>query len=242
MAKIEIKNKKKFVKAVAVFIIVVFIMLIAIIMTKIDNITVVTGEHYSKEEIESYIIKSALDHNAIYLYLKNRYAEQDDIPFVEYVDVELTGINSVKLTVYEKNIIGCIEYMNKYIYFDKDGYFVEQSQEKLDDVTYITGINFNSITLYEKMDVNDDSLFDVILTITKLIEKYEIDTDELNFDSDGAITLYTGDICVLLGKHDTYDEQIAKLVGLLKESEGMSGTFHMENYSDSTDNIIFNKN
>ena len=167
--------------------------------------------------------------------------EQTTIPFVEYVDVELVSKDSVKLTVYEKKIIGCISYMNKYIYFDKDGYFVEQSVDKLEDIPYITGIEFKEIKLYEKMKVEEDKLFDIIMNVTKLIDEYEVKTDELYFSDNLEITLYSDDIEVLLGKHSTYDEQIAKLKGLLKETEGMKGTLHMENYSDGNENIIFNK-
>jgi cell division protein FtsQ len=150
-------------------------------------------------------------------------------------------MNSIKITVYDKKIVGCISYMNKYIYFDKDGYFVEQSTEKLENVPYVTGIDFNEIKLYEKMKVDRDEIFNVVMNITKLISKYEISVSEIQFNHFFELTLYSGDIEILLGKHTTYDEQIAKLSGVLKEAEGMKGILHLENYSDSSSNIIFEK-
>lgn len=236
------KEKKEKIKKISVLaVIVITIVVVLILLTNTQEIQIEDGNHYTAKEIEECLISSKLDKNAVYLYLKSRYKKQPDIPFVEYVDVELIGINKLKFTVYEKNVVGCIEYMNKYIYFDKDGYFVEQSDEKLEDVSFVTGLKFNSITLYEKMSIENDSFFDTIMDLTKLIDKYEIKIDKIKFNGAGSITLYSDEIEILLGKHDTYDEQIAKLVGLLESAKGMAGIFHMENYDGSDDNIIFNK-
>ena len=61
-------------------------------------------------------------YNSVYLFLKYRYSEHEPIPFVEYIDVEWKNKNTVKLKVYDKNIIGCTSFMSEYVYFDKDGY------------------------------------------------------------------------------------------------------------------------
>lgn len=240
----EIKNYKKIFLIVKIIVIVLAVITIGIIaysMTTIKNVEVADAQHYTNDEIKDYVIKSPLDNNAVYLYFKYKYGKQDSIPFVEYVDVELKSRNSVKITVYEKKVVGCTEYMNKYIYFDKEGYFIEQSDQKLDDIPYVTGIYFNSITLYDKMSVDSDKLFKVILSVAQLIKKNELNIDEINFDKELNVTLYSGNIEILLGKQTTYDEQMAKLAGLLKSAKGLSGTFHLENYSDSSDNIIFDK-
>lgn len=239
---INLSTKKiKLIKFVVIISVLISIISVFYVMTQIKTIEIEDGEHISAKEIQDYLIKGRFDNNAIYLYLRNRYGDQPDIPFVEYVDVELKNRNTLKFTVYEKKIIGCTEYMNKYIYFDKDGYFVEQSDERLEDVAFVSGIDIKSMTLYNKMDVSDDSLFNTIMDITKLVEKYNISTDKIYFNKSAEVTIYSGDIKVLLGKKETYDEQIAKLVGLLESAKGMKGTFHLENYTESSENIIFDK-
>lgn len=238
------KNYGKMITGVKILVVLLIILsacLALVNMTMIQDVEVVCGNHFTEDEIKDYVIKDTFDKNAIYLYLKNKYTDTESIPFVEYVDVELKSRNSVKITVYEKKVVGCLDYMNKYIYFDKEGYFIEQSEKKLEDVPYVTGIEFKSMKLYDKMSVDEDELFKTVMNMTQLINKYELSIDEINFDSERNISLYSGDIEVLLGKKDSYDEQIAKLESLFEKSKGMKGTFHMENYSDSTTNIIFDK-
>ena len=52
---------------------------------------------YTEEEIKDFVITGLLDNNAIYLFLKYRYSPQEEIPFVEQIDVELINKNKVKL-------------------------------------------------------------------------------------------------------------------------------------------------
>lgn len=211
-------------------------------MTSIKSVEVKSGERYSEDEIKDMIIGDGLKSNALYVYFQYKYGEQGNIPFLEYVDVELTSINSLKLTAYDKSVIGCISYMNQYIYFDNDGVFVETSEDKLDDVVFLSGLEFSSININETMDVGNSDVFDVVLNITQLIDEYDVVVDEIVFSKNYEISLICGDIKVLLGKHDTYDEQIAKLNAILAKSEGLSGTLHMEKYNGKNEDIIFNKN
>ncbi len=226
--------------------IIIFVLIVAIFvflkMTKIQNVEVKPGERYSEEEIKELMIGSGIKSNALYVYLNYKYGEQENIPFLEYIDVELTSMNGIKLTAYDKSIIGCIEYMNQYIYFDNDGVFVETSEDKLEDIVFLSGLEFSSIMLNEPMDVGNDEVFDVVLNITQLVDEYDVEVDEIVFSSNYEVTLICGQIKVLLGKRDTYDEQIAKLNAILAKSEGLSGTLHMEKYSSSNEDIIFNKN
>ncbi len=230
------------IKVSLVLIILVSVLFIFLKMTEIEDISVVPGKRYDEEEIKEFIIGDGIENNALYVYFNYKYGEQENIPFLEYIDVELTGINSLKLIAYDKSIIGCIMYMNQYIYFDNDGVFVETSEERLEDVVYISGLEFGEISLNEKMDVGSDEVFDVVLNVTQLINEYDVAVDEMVFSKDYELSLICGDIKVLLGKKDTYDEQIAKLKSILDKSQGLSGTLHMEKYEDGDEDIIFNKN
>lgn len=241
------QNKSHGIKLLIIKISIVLIILLILVFvfikkTTIKNVEVNSGNRYTQEEIKDMIIGEGLNSNALYVYFKYKYKEQDSIPFLEYIDVELTSMNSLKLTAYDKSVIGCISYMNQYIYFDNDGVFVETSEDKLDDVVYLSGLEFSSININETMDVGNSEVFDVVLNITQLIDEYDVEVDEIIFSKNYEISLMCGEIKVLLGKHDTYDEQIAKLNAILAKSEGLSGTLHMEKYNGKNEDIIFNKN
>lgn len=234
--------KIKIIKISIILGILIILAMVFIKTTKIKDVEVKAGKRYTQDEIKDMFVGGGIKSNALYVYFNYKYGEQEKIPFIEYVDVELTSINSLRLTAYDKPVIGCIMYMNQYIYFDNDGVFVETSEERLSDVVYLSGLEFSSITLNEAMDVGNDEVFDVVLNITQLIDDYDVKVDEIIFSKSYEVSLICGDIKVLLGKHDTYDEQIAKLNSILAKSEGLSGTLHMEKYSSSDEDIIFNKN
>ena len=218
--------------------------LIFISITIVDNVIVDEGKHYSKDEVKRLMMRSVFDYNSVYLFLKNRYNEQEPIPFVEYVDVIWIDKNTIRLKVYDKNIIGCTNFMNEYVYFDKDGFVVETSSKKEDEIPYITGIDFEELTLNSKIKVSDEDIFELILNVTQQISKYELQIDEINFDKNYNLTLNSGEITILLGKQETYDEQLAKLKSMLEEAkkEKLSGVLHMEKYKEGQDRIIFDKN
>jgi cell division protein FtsQ len=160
------------------------------------------------------------------------------LPFVEKIDVNMTDTHTITVYVYEKMVAGCVEFMSEYLYFDKDGIIVESSSRRLEDIPVIKGLKFEKIMLSEKLKVQKDELFDVIINLTQLIRKYELAVDQISFNSDFEVTLDCGDIRVLLGKKSTYDEALSELKNILAEAKGMEITLDMRNYVKGTQNII----
>ena len=69
--------------------------------------------------------------------------------------------------------------MGEYLYLDKDGTIVESSQEKIEGVPLVTGVRFQEMNLHEQLKVEDESIFDTILAISLLIQRYELDIDKI---------------------------------------------------------------
>lgn len=237
------KNKtysllKGIIKVIALCFCIFIPILIFFLTCNLENVIIEGNTKYTEEELKNKIINTSTDGNTILLYLRHKYGKINKIPFVEDVDIELINKNEVKIQVYEKVVTGCIEYMGSYMYFDKDGIIVESSNEKLDKVPFISGLLFSKIVLYEKLDIQKEELFHVILNITQLIYKYELSVDTIKFNKDFEITLNLHDIEVLLGKRDTYDEQIAELKNLIPKSIGKNLTIDMKNFTEGQDRII----
>ena len=211
---------------------------ILFITCRLDTVIVEGSNHYTKEELQNKVITKKTDRNTILLYLRYKYGKVDSIPFVEDIDVELVNKNTVKIHVYEKVVTGCIEFMGGYMYFDKDGIVVESSNEKLDEVPFITGLSFDRIILYEKLDVQKKSMFHIILNITQLIKKFGLKINTIQFNPNLEVTLYSGDIKILLGKRDTYDEQIAELKNVLPKAKGKKIILDMTDFNENQDEII----
>ena len=61
------------------------------------------------------------------------------------------------------------------------------------------GLQFDHMVLGEVIPVEDVAIFDSILDLTKLLQKYSLSPDRIYYNSSGEITLYFNDMKVALG-------------------------------------------
>ena len=195
--------------------------------------------HYTKEEIQEMVMDGPLGNNSLYLSMKYSNKGVENIPFVDVMDVTVPAPDTIKITVYEKALAGYIEFMDSYMYFDRDGYIIETSDVKTLGIPQIAGLSFEHISLGEKIPVEDDGVFESIMNITNLLDKYELVVDKIYFQADMDIVLYFTDIRVNLGEDTKLEEKIMVLPTFLAELEGKQGTLHMEDYTEDGGMTVF---
>lgn len=231
------KTGKKFILAAAVLAVLALLLLILLGMCRIREVTVTGNDYYTKEEIADLIIQGAHQRNTIYLYLRYKYGKHQTIPFIDDFEVSIQSYDSITIRVYEKNIVGYVRYLGKNVYFDKDGIVVESSGEEMEGVPLISGLHFDRFAMYESLNVENTKVFDTILEITQLLEKYDLILDEIRFGSTGELNLQLGEVRVMLGGGEHLEEKIARLKQLEPDLLDKSGTLHMENYTDESMHI-----
>lgn len=227
---IQFKKKKKGILAGVIVAIVAIALLILFTCFHIDDIEVTGNKHYNDEQIKDYVLENGYVDNTILLMLKNKINPIEDIPFIAKLDVEYVNAHKITITVYEKAMAGCVEYMNSYVYFDQDGYVLEMSARKLDDAPCITGMSFDTMELHEKLPIEDKDRFKLILTLTQLIQKYELQIDSIRFTSEGEIVLQHKDIRVEIGDGSILERQLVDLDQILAGLAGMKGTLDMRDF------------
>lgn len=240
MRRIHRKKKinLKWILATAAGILILTAVLLAVGIFRVDQVEVTGNSYYTEEEITELVIG---DHRNS-LYLMFLYDYEDKIPFIDSVEVSVVSPDHVKIRVYEKEMIGYVEYMGAYLYFDKDGTVVESSNEILEGVPCIHGLKFDTLTLYQQLEVTNEGVFDILLSITKMMEKYELDPDAITLQKDGKEILLTfGNVRVNLGTGKNIDEKAARIKTLLPDLEDKSGILHMEEYTNESTHISFIK-
>lgn len=226
-------------KIIAMVLIIGIPVVLFLFSFSVKKADVIGAERYTNKQIREMVLQTEADYNCVYLYLKYRFFTTPKIPFVEKIDVDMEDNHSVTIYVYEKMVTGCVEYMGQYLYFDKDGIVVESSPEKIEKVPVIFGLQFNEIVLNEKLNIQNEELFNLILNMTKSIDKYELDVDKIYFSSNYEITLECGEVNVLLGKKNNYDEALSDLGNILKEAEGTQlYELDMRDYKKSSGSVI----
>lgn len=216
------------------------IALVVVSVFRVQNISVEGNVHYTSEEIEAMVLTDRLSYNSLYLSLKYRNKEIRDIPFIETMSVRVDSPDSITIRVYEKSVAGYVEYMGRYMYFDRDGIVVESSETRTEGIPQVTGIRFDHVVLYEALPVKNTDIFQEILSITQMLSKHQITTDKIYFNESNEITLYFDNIRAKLGK-DNLEEKVMRLEQILPNLSGESGVLDLQNYSEDRKNVTFQK-
>lgn len=236
------KKKKRIIITLVILILLAILSGAAyyLLLTRTVKTVYVEGNvHYSQEEIQEMVMDGFWGHNSIYLSLAYKDKHVSDIPFVAAIDVKVMSPDTVKIVVYEKTLAGYVEYLNRYLYFDKEGVVVEISEIKTQGIPQITGLTFDHVLLNEPLPVENPEVFNQVLSMTKTLKKYELSADRIYFNSQMDMTIYFGNIRVPFGSDKLIDEKIMLLQTLLPQIEGKSGVLNLENYDENTDTISF---
>ena len=215
------------------FLIVIFaiaiIAAIVLFSTKLENVTIEGSNHYSNGELIDLLKTNETDNNTLLFYLKFIRGANDNIPFIEKIDIELIDRNQVHLQVYEKIVTGSIEYMESFMYFDREGIIAETSNERIESIPLISGLQFKKLVLHEPIEVDKPSVFQTILNLTQLIHTYDINVGRIHFTNDLEVILFSDNMRILLGKRDSYNEQIAQLPNMFSSLNSENGVLAKDN-------------
>lgn len=209
---------------------------------KIDTVKVEGTQAYSEEEIKKAVFQRKFSDNELFFAIYQKMYGIQKLPLVEDIEVTYENMHTVTLHVYDKAVSGCIRYMGQYVYFDKDGIVLQSMDTKKEGVPVVTGIQFGTFTVGEAFHVKDDSMFAAIMNLSQLIAHYGIEVSRIHM-SDGSVAVYSGDILVILGKKEMYDDEMSALSSVLEttKKEKLSGTIHMENFKEGDKIILKSK-
>ena len=233
------RRRKRQLIALAIALVLAGLVWAFLVYYKVRYVTVEGSTHYTDAEIEDYAMSGFLGDNSLVLSWRYQNQEIDDIPFVESLEIEITAHDMVHITVYEKSLAGYVNYLGRYMYFDRDGIVVESSTELVEGVPEVTGLSFEHIIINEALPVEDAGIFTRILQTTQMLEKYELSADRIYVGTADEISIYFGDVCVMLGEDENMDEKISNLAQILPSLEGKSGTVDMTDFDADTGYITF---
>lgn len=237
------EERKKFYIIIGLCAVNVMLLMIYFLLTHyaVKNVIVDGNKHYSAKEIQSMIMTGYLGDNSLYLSLKYKNKEIEDIPFVETMDVVVQSNDTIKIIVYEKALAGYVEYLGRYMYFDNEGVIVEASKVTTKGIPQVTGLGFDHVVLYDKLPVDNSGIFQNVLTITKLLNKYDIICDKIQFDSNYNVTLGYDNVKVNIGALENLDEKIMQLPLILPSLKGEKGVLDLQNYSSDKKTTSFER-
>lgn len=225
----------------AVLFLVILLIVGVISGCKVKKIEVEGTRYYSSAQIKQAVKADHYIPNTVLLKIRNYFFPIHTMPFVDWIDVIIKDRNTVTIDVHEQTRAGCIEYADKYVYFDKDGYALEVMDKRLSDVPLVTGLSYHKVVIKEKLPVKKETYFDKIIRITTLITKNELTIEEIHFTEDGEILLKKGDLDIWLGMGTGLDAKLSVLPGALNSLKKEKGTLYMDQYTEQNKIITFRK-
>lgn len=234
----KIRHKLLLALGIAVLLVILGVALYSL---RITSIVYIGSTHYTKEELNEKIFDKKYSLNPFYCFWESKYGEKKVIPFIQGYDIEFKGWNEITVWVYEKSVVGYVNYKGYRMYFDRDGIVVESSKEALENIVEVGGLSFSYMVLYQKLPVEKEDIFNYILDLTQTLIKYELPADKIEFDEGGNAVVCIGSIRFRVGTDSYLNEKIARISDLLPETAGLAGTFFMEDVTEDTDTFRFEK-
>ena len=201
---------------------------------KVDSVQVRGTTHYSDEEVKKMVLRGPLASNSVLAPMIYSTTDTDDVAFVDAFKVTQINRNTICISVKEKKPVGCIHYLDSYVFFDRNGIFVEGSKTRDESVPYFDGIQVNSVVMDEKLDIKGDSVLNTAVALSTIFQKNEMIPDHIQFDSSYSISPIYGDITVQLGKDEDLEEKMNRVIAILPKLTGKKGILHMESVSTDT--------
>lgn len=93
---------------------------------RVKTVTVEGNIHYTEDEVKEMVMTGFLGDNSLALSITKREVAYTDVPFLNTIQVRMTGRDSIRIRVNEKSVVGYVEYDSAYWYFNRDGIVVER--------------------------------------------------------------------------------------------------------------------
>ena len=118
--------------------------------------------------------------------------------------------------------------------------FVEGDKTRDESVPYFEGIQVKKVVMNEKLPIKDVVL-NTAVALSTIFAKNDLQPDYIQLEDDFTIDLIYGDITVKLGKDKYLEDKMSRMVAILPQITGEKGILHMENITESSKTVTFEK-
>ncbi len=211
---------KTFIK---IFIVLVIFVIIWAVFFKspyfaITSIQINGIDNLSEEQVKSMLTTN--EGNNIFSFSTSKCEKNIlDSHYVESVDVSRDLPHTIVINLNEYKLRGYVPYMGSYLYINEDGLILDIQKDVAKQLPVIEGLNFDSFTAGEILQVDNPSAFSTMVELSRLFEKYELLTNIVRVDVTkvNEIHLYINKVDVEFGDMDNANRKILMLTEVLKQ-------------------------
>ena len=239
---IELRKKRKRMRSnptgkylIIIALILAFLLLLATRLFRIQIYEIEGNRLYSEQKIKE-ILKIEENSNIVNLYMNSR-RNLSQYPYIEAFDLEYKNYNRIKIIVKEKQIIGYVMYMSKYLCLDKDGFIVDYVEpNNLDPkIPVIEGLEIDSLIIGEKVPLPEE-IIEACFLFYQAELKYELNISRISFENNrtSQIILIIGNKTVEFGDENNFSNKIQRIKEMLLQiPEEENGYFFLSKGGNS---------
>lgn len=226
---------------VAVILLLLFLGSIAwfFIFFRVQHVEVAGSTHYSDEQVKDIVLRGPAAGNSVLAFLFCSRKNTGEISFIDAVEVDYVEPDTILINVEEKQSIGCVRYLDCYVYFDREGTAIESAVERDADIPCYAGIEPGYVCLNQPMQFADREFLHVAVSLFQIFNENVQAPDSIYVEKRLQITLAYGDIQVNLGKDEYLDDKISRMAAILPQLAGRKGILHLEDVTSEKKNITF---
>lgn len=239
------KKNRKILKRVLIFLVLI-VLIGSIIYTlitkfKLEKIEITGNETYTTEEVKKAIKKNKYAKNTLYFFLAEKREKDTFLPFIEKAKIKIKNRNTISVQITEKKRIGKIVKDGYNWYYDREGILLEKTKKDYDDVVTVEGLTYREMQLNQKVPIVQSGCYDVLLTISQSISKYETPIQKIWIKSTEDIQLIAENFIINLGTKDYLEQKMEALYPVMKaaKEQGLQGTIDMQNFTEEYQRITF---
>lgn len=206
---------------------------------QITSFTVTGNEAFSAEEIVTGIFPEDKPPGTVMVFLKSFLKRQVKVPFLESYKISFQDWHSITIEVQEQQIVGCLDYGGRYLYFSKTGALLKQKAEKDDDIPVYIGILPKTVIKYQQIETDREGIFEKINQIAQLLRQYDLQIERISIALDDTITMYIDQVTVVLGDFTFMEEKVAELCSMYEQLKELDGTLYLDTYNPDLDKQEF---
>ena len=206
---------------------------------KVEHVEVRGNTVYSDDEVKRMVLNGVFADNSVLAPMFCSQSKVKDVFFVDSISVTQLTRDTIVISVREKKPVGCIHFLDSYIYFDRNGVFVEGSVLRDEKIPFFNGIKVSKVVEDEKLPIKGSNVLTTAVTLSTIFQKEETLPDFVQFDDNSQIRLIYGKITVMLGEDKYLEDKMARAIAILDLINGKKGILHLESVTDSNKNVTF---
>ena len=206
---------------------------------EVKSVEIHGNTKYSDDEVKDMVLTGAFANNTV---LAPFFCSEKGVEGQYLVDswtVTQLSKDSLAINFNEKKPVGCISYLDSYIYFDRNGIFVDASMNKEEQIPYFNGIQVGKVVENEKLPIKGKTVLSAAVTLATIFQKDEALPEYVTFDEKGQVSLVYDKVTVSLGRNEYIEDKMARAQAILPLIEGKEGTLHLESITETAKQVTF---